>query len=146
MNKESEIELAKKELINLYLSIKITNNVNIYNYINIYIQLVQTENIIEKNLIKKGQKYNNKKILDIIYLIRDTINAIMSKKVDEKVQQLIISKKEIEDSFEKYEELLRQLEAEIRKHISVEHQLKLQIEKMQEYYENTQTVRCIFFN
>ena len=141
MNKESEIELAKKELINLYLSIKITNNVNIYNYINIYIQLVQTENIIEKNLIKKGQKYNNKKILDIIYLIRDTINTIMSKKVDEKVQELIISKKEIEDSFEKYEELLRQLEAEIRKHISVEHQLKLQIEKMQEYYENEQTVR-----
>jgi hypothetical protein len=31
MSKESEIELAKKELINLYLSIKITNNVNKYN-------------------------------------------------------------------------------------------------------------------
>ena len=141
MNKESEIELAKKELMNLYLSIKITNNVNIYNYINIYIQIVQAENILEKNLIKKGQKYNNKKILDIIYLIRDTINAIISKKVDEKVQQLIKSKKEIGDSFEKYEELLRQLEAEIRKHIAVEHQLKLQIEKIQENYEKTQKVR-----
>ncbi len=33
MNIENEIELAKKELINLYFSIKITNNVNIYNYI-----------------------------------------------------------------------------------------------------------------
>jgi hypothetical protein len=31
MSKESEIELAKKELINLYLGIKITNNVNKYN-------------------------------------------------------------------------------------------------------------------
>ena len=30
MNLENEINLAKKELINLYLSIKITNKVNIF--------------------------------------------------------------------------------------------------------------------
>ena len=45
------------------------------------------------------------------------------------------------NSFEKYEELLRQLEAEIRKHISTEHQLKIQIEKIQENFEKTQIVR-----
>lgn len=84
---------------------------------------------------------SSKKIIDIIYLIRDTVNAIISKKVGEKVQQLIKSKNIIGDSFEKYEELLRQLEAEIRKHISAEHYLKLQIEKMQENYENSTVVR-----
>ena len=103
--------------------------------------MIQAEKIIEKNLIKKGQKLNNKKILDIIYLIRDTINAIISKKVEEKVEHIIKSNNEMGNSFEIYEELLRQLEAEIRKHISTEHQLKIQIEKIQENFEKTQIVR-----
>ena len=81
-------------------------------------------------------------MVDIIYIIRDTINEIISKKVEEKFQKLIIRKKEVGgDVFEKYEELLRQLEAEIRKHISVEHQLKIQIEKMQIFIEKIMTVR-----
>ena len=68
-----------------------------------------------------------KNLLDIIYLIRDTIDAIISIKVKYKVQQLIKSKKEIKNAQEQYEELLRQEETEIRKHIAIEHQLKLQI-------------------
>ncbi len=71
-------------------------------------------------------------MLDIIYLIRDTIDAIISIKVKDQIQQLIISKDELKNSSKEYEELLRQEEAEIRKHISTQHQLKLQIEKMQE--------------
>ena len=71
-------------------------------------------------------------MLDIIYLIRDTIDAIISIKVKDQIQQLIISKDESKNSSKEYEELLRQEEAEIRKHISTQHQLKLQIEKMQE--------------
>ena len=77
-----------------------------------------------------------KNLLDIIYLIRDTIDAIISIKVKYKVQQLIKSKKEIKNTQEQYEELLRQEETEIRKHIAIEHQLKLQIEKLQEKIEN----------
>ena len=74
--------------------------------------------------------------MDIIYLIRDTIDAIISIKVKYKVQQLIKSKKEMKNTQEQYEELLRQEETEIRKHIAIEHQLKLQIEKLQEKIEN----------
>ena len=77
-----------------------------------------------------------KNLLDIIYLIRDTIDAIISIKVKYKVQKLIKSKKEIKNTHEQYEELLRQEETEIRKHIAIEHQLKLQIEKLQEKIEN----------
>ena len=73
--------------------------------------------------------------MDIIYLIRDTIDAIISIKVKNKIQQLMISKDEFKNCRREYEELLRQEEAEIRKHISTQHQLKIQIEKMQEKIE-----------
>ena len=49
---------------------------------------------------------------------------------------------------EEYEDLLRQEEAEIRKHISMENQLKLQLEKMQEkieFLEKAQNVSIILF-
>ena len=73
----------------------------------------------------------NKNLLDIIYLIRDTIDAIISIKVKDGIQKLMINK-EMKNTREEYEELLRQEEAEIRKHISTQHQLKIQIEKLQE--------------
>ena len=37
MNNENEINLAKKELINLYLSIKVTNQIEVYKLFNIFI-------------------------------------------------------------------------------------------------------------
>lgn len=49
---------------------------------------------------------------------------------------------------EEYEDLLRQEEAEIRKHISMENQLKLQLEKMQEkieFLEKAQNVSIILY-
>ena len=73
--------------------------------------------------------------MDIIYLIRDTIDAIISIKVKDKIQQLMISKDEFKNYRREYEELLRQEEAEIRRHICTQHQLKIQIEKMQEKIE-----------
>ena len=73
--------------------------------------------------------------MDIIYLIRDTIDTIISIKVKDQIQQLMISKDEFKNCRREYEELLRQEEAEIRRHISTQHQLKIQIEKMQEKIE-----------
>ena len=67
-------------------------------------------------------------------MIRDTINTIISIKVKDEIQKLMINK-QMKNTPEEYEELLRQEEAEIRKHISTEHQLKIQIEKMQEKIE-----------
>jgi len=37
MNNENEINIAKKELINLYLSIKITNHMEVIHLFNFYI-------------------------------------------------------------------------------------------------------------
>jgi hypothetical protein len=66
--------------------------------------------------------------------------------VDEKMQEFIESKKEAQNSSEKYEELLRQEEGEIRKHIGIEHQLKLQIEKLQEKFEYEQNMESVSKN
>jgi hypothetical protein len=60
--------------------------------------------------------------LDIIYLIRDTIDTIISIKVKDQIQQLMISKDEFKNCRREYEELLRQEEAEIRRHICTQHQ------------------------
>lgn len=83
-------------------------------------------------MFKQEKNISNKNLLDIIYLIRDSIDTIISIKVKNKIHQLINSKEESKIYMEEYEELLRQEEAEIRKHISMENQLKIQIEKMQE--------------
>ena len=88
----------------------------------------------------------NKNLLDIIYLIRDTINTLISIKVKYKVQQLIKSKDENKNTSEKYEELLRQEETEIRKHIAIEHQLKIQIEKLQEKIDNLEKEQNVSIN
>lgn len=88
----------------------------------------------------------NKNLLDIIYLIRDTINTLISIKVKYKVQQLIKSKNENKNTSEQYEELLRQEETEIRKHIAIEHQLKIQIEKLQEKIDNLEKEQNVSIN
>ena len=88
----------------------------------------------------------NKNLLDIIYLIRDTINTLISIKVKYKVQQLIKSKDENKNTSEQYEELLRQEETEIRKHIAIEHQLKIQIEKLQEKIDNLEKEQNVSIN
>jgi len=51
---------------------------------------------------------------------------IISLKVN-KLSEYIIN----DNSKEEYEKLLRQLEAELRKHIGIQNQLKVQLEKMQ---------------
>ena len=66
--------------------------------------------------------------------------------MDEKIQEFIESKKEAQNSSEKYEELLRQEEGEIRKHIGIEHQLKLQIEKLQEKLEYERNMESVSKN
>ena len=104
------------------------------------------EKITENNLINEEKNIMNKNLLDIIYLIRDTINTLISIKVKYKVQQLIKSKDENKNTSEQYEELLRQEETEIRKHIAIEHQLKIQIEKLQEKIENLEKEQNVSIN
>ena len=73
-------------------------------------------------------KLNEKTILDLINLIRDTIDMIIYLKADRAAEKMI--KKDINNSDE-YEKLLRQLESELRRNIAVQNQLKVQLERMQ---------------
>ena len=73
-------------------------------------------------------KLNDKTILDLINLIRDTIDMILYLKADKAAEKMI--KKDINNSDE-YEKLLRQLESELRRNIAVQNQLKVQLERMQ---------------
>ena len=128
MNYEKEIEKAKKELINLFLKLVITNKQEVNKLLLIYyiLKYHQIEQSKDDNIIQNNLKLNEKPILDLINLLRDTIDMIISLKVN-KLSEYIIN----DNSKEEYEKLLRQLEAELRKHIGIQNQLKVQLEKMQ---------------
>ena len=72
-------------------------------------------------------------------MIRDSIDMIISLKVD-KITEKLIKKNQNEE----YEKLLRQLESELRKNIAVQNQLKVQLEKMQLDEINNESVSLIF--
>lgn len=129
MNYEKEIEKAKKELINLFFKLNATNKQEVNKLLLIYyiIKYYQIEQLKQDNIIQKNLKLNEKTILDLINLIRDTIDMIISLKVNKKTENYIINN----NSIEEYEKLLRQVESELRKHIGNENQLKVQLEKMQ---------------
>lgn len=97
-------------------------------------------------MVKEGLNLIDKKLLELINLIKDTIDIIISIKVDDKLQELNKSKKDIKNPSEKYEELLRQEEGEIRKHIGIGHQLKLQIEKLQEKIDFLEKKQIVSLN
>ena len=129
MNYENEIEKAKKELINLFFKLNATNKQEVNKLLLIYyiIKYYQIEQLKQDNIIQKNLKLNEKTILDLINLIRDTIDMIISLKVNKKTENYIINN----NSIEEYEKLLRQVESELRKHIGNENQLKVQLEKIQ---------------
>ena len=129
MNYEKEIEKAKKELINLFFKLNATNKQEVNKLLLIYyiIKYYQIEQLKQDNIIQKNLKLNEKTILDLINLIRDTIDMIISLKVNKKTENYIINN----NSIAEYEKLLRQVESELRKHIGNENQLKVQLEKMQ---------------
>ena len=129
MNYEKEIEKAKKELINLFFKLNATNKQEVNKLLLIYyiFKYYQIEQLKQDNIIQKNLKLNEKTILDLINLIRDTIDMIISLKVNKKTENYIINN----NSIEEYEKLLRQVESELRKHIGNENQLKVQLEKMQ---------------
>ena len=94
-------------------------------------QILKQDKIIQKNL-----KLEEKTLLDLINLIRDIIDTIISVKVDKMVEKTIKN-----NSNEEYEKLLRQIESELRKNISIQNQLKVQLEKMQLDVINNESVR-----
>ena len=130
MNYEKEIEKAKKELINLFFKLNATNKQEVNKLLLIYyiIKYYQIEQLKQDNIIQKNLKLNEKTILDLINLIRDTIDMVIYLKADKAAEKMI--KNDIKNSGE-YEKLLRQLESELRRNIAIQNQLKVQIERMQ---------------
>lgn len=80
-------------------------------------------------------------------MIKESLDIIVLIKFEDKISQYLKDKKDLTNSINKYEALLRQEEVEIRKHIGEEQQLKLNIEKLQEKIDRLESgkVRIIIF-
>ena len=59
----------------------------------------------------------------------------MNIKLESKIEEYLSKKNEDVNAAKEYETLLQKLEASIRQHISYEHQIKLEYEKLQEKME-----------
>ena len=100
----------------------------------------KTENyIINNNSIEEYEKLLRQVESELRKHIRDTIDMIISLKVNKMTES--INKKNENDEYEK---LLRQLESELRKNIAIQNQLKVQLEKMQLDVINNEAVSYIF--
>ena len=135
---DNNIELIRKELIDLYLDIKIRKNKEVkkkYNIIKEKLFIDQIVNISNEILEQEKKNLKNLPILDIIKYIKTSLNIIIQIKAKEEIDKYKEEKeKKIinENAAEDYETLLRKEEAEIRQHISIEHQFKLHFENLAE--------------
>ena len=123
---KEENEKAKNNLISFYLNFKnYTKN-----------KIINKKNSKGDELIQNEKKELTKlSLLKLIDFIKLSMERLASTKVEE---ELKILKKELNDLSEnqnicwKYEELLIKEEASIRKHISYNQQLKIEIDKLNE--------------
>ena len=137
---DNNIELMRKELIDLYLDIKIRKNnevKNKYNIIKEKLFIDQIVNISNEILEQEKKNLKNLPILDIIKYIKTSLNIIIQIKAKEEIEKYKEEKENKnniinENAAEDYETLLRKEEAEIRQHISIEHQFKLHFENLAE--------------
>ncbi len=87
-------------------------------------------------------EYNNEfnqlkniSIVDIVKYIKNSIDAIVAFKVEDLMDEYKSKKNENENAATDYETLLQKEEASIRQHISYEHQIKIEYEKVLEKIE-----------
>ena len=128
--KSEEIEKAKQELILLYLGIKLRkeSDVNhIYNYLKQALSLTKEAYINEINELKEIS------LLDIVEYVKNSIDVLVSLKVEETIDEY--KSKKNENAASDYETLLQKEEAAIRQHISYEHEIKIEYEKLLEKIE-----------
>ena len=72
-------------------------------------------------------------LLDIVRYIKNSIDVIVTLKIEEKQNEY--KSKKNENAATDYETLLQKEEAAIRQHISYEHQIKIEYEKLLEKLE-----------
>jgi len=126
-------------LVDLYLNVKIRKQEEI-------------ENFDENSLEKERETLKALDPIQLIEYIKASIEILINLKVEEKIQAHKENKddqqinmnnffNEDEEGVNEYERLLRQLEAEIRNHIKIEHQLKLHSDTLQARVEELEQIK-----
>ena len=114
----------------------------IHKIINLIVLFFQAESISREIIEEEKQYLRKKSIFDLINYIKDSIDIIVSVKVDEllSMYQQDANSEIIADN---YEALLRKLEKAIRQHIALEQQFKIQHEKQNEIIEEIKEINLL---
>ena len=129
-SKPNDVEKARKELISLYLGIKLRKESDVIN--NIYL-IIQALSLTEEEYNKEIEELNNISLLDIVNYVKNSIDVIVTFKIEDLIDDYKSNKNQ--NSASDYETLLQKEEAAIRQHISYEHQIKIEYEKVLEKIE-----------
>ena len=129
-SKPNDVEKARKELISLYLGIKLRKESDVIN--NIYL-IIQALSLTEEEYNKEIEELNNISLLDIVNYVKNSIDVIVTFKVEDLIDDYKSNKNQ--NAASDYETLLQKEEAAIRQHISYEHQIKIEYEKVLEKIE-----------
>ena len=127
ISSKEQIEKAKKELSNLYISIKKK------------IKNIDNEEII----FNTKQMISKLTILDLIEYLKSSIDIIIDMEIKEKKKEIKIKNNNYDED---YESLLRREEAWIRKHIGIENQLKLDYNNLLDKYNECEKENIILMN
>ena len=87
----------------------------------------------ENECINEINELKDISLLDIVQYIKNSIDVIVTLKIEEKKNEY--KSKKNENAATDYETLLQKEEAAIRQHISYEHQIKIEYEKLLEKLE-----------
>ena len=128
LSSKEQIEKAKKELSNLYISMKKKINNNVDN---------------EDIIFNTKQMLSKLTILDLIEYIKSSIDIIIDMKIKEDKEEIKLKNNNYDED---YESLLRREEAWIRKHIGIENQLRLDYSNLFDKYKECEKENIILMN
>ena len=128
ISSKEQIEKAKRELSNLYISMKKKINNNVDN---------------EDIIFNTKQMLSKLTILDLIEYIKSSIDIIIDMKIKEDKEEIKLKNNNYDED---YESLLRREEACIRKHIGIENQLKLDYNNLLDKYNECEKENIILMN
>ena len=128
ISSKEQIEKAKKELSNLYISMKKKINNNVDN---------------EDIIFNTKQMLSKLTILDLIEYIKSSIDIIIDMKIKEDKEEIKLKNNNYDED---YESLLRREEAWIRKHIGIENQLRIDYNNLFDKYKECEKYNIILMN
>ena len=128
ISSKEQIEKAKRELSNLYISMKKKINNNVDN---------------EDIIFNTKQMLSKLTILDLIEYIKSSIDIIINMSVKEEKEGIKLKSNNYDED---YESLLRREEAWIRKHIGIENQLRLDYSNLFDKYKECEKENIILMN